>query len=100
MPPPHEHDPSAEQLSASRGSQVWHAPPATPQLVNDVAKHAVPKQQPVGHEVPSHTQAPPTHRWPAAHPSSQVEGPVSGAPPASSPGAGSPSFQHAPEAQK
>ena len=47
--------------------QSWQAAPPLPQLVEVLpTRHAVPAQQPLGHEVPSHTQAPATHRWPAA----------------------------------
>jgi hypothetical protein len=48
--------------------QSWQAPPPLPQLVSAVpGRQAPPAQQPFGHEVASHTHAPPTQRWPAPH---------------------------------
>jgi len=58
------HTPPA-QLPA--GPQSWQAAPPLPQLAAVLpARQAPPAQQPFGHEVPSHTHAPDTHRWPAA----------------------------------
>jgi hypothetical protein len=55
------------QLSLVSASQVPQAPPPVPQLALLGALHVVPVQQPVEHEVASHTHAPPTQRWPTPH---------------------------------
>ncbi len=48
--------------------QLAHATPAVPQAVWAVpVRHWPAEQQPVGHEVESHTQVPALHRWPLAH---------------------------------
>lgn len=47
-------------------SQVTHATPLAPQVASVGALHTEPVQQPVGHDVASQTQAPPTQRWPLA----------------------------------
>jgi len=47
--------------------QFWQAPPPLPHMAGSVpGRHDVPAQQPEGHEVPSHTQAPATQRAPSA----------------------------------
>ncbi len=53
------------QLSATVALQAVQPPPAAPQLEKPGAVQVVPAQHPVGQEVASHTQAPPTQRWPA-----------------------------------
>jgi hypothetical protein len=55
------------QVSARVGLQALHAPPAVPQAVTTLTLQVTPAQQPPGHDVPSHTQAPAAQRWPAAH---------------------------------
>jgi len=47
--------------------QTTHAPPPAPHDEGDGVMHEPPAQQPAGHDVASHTQEPPTHRWPAPH---------------------------------
>ena len=47
--------------------QATHAPPPMPHAEADGVVHVAPAQQPEGHDVASHTQVPPTHRWPAPH---------------------------------
>ena len=42
--------------------QEAHAPPPVPQAESDGVVQVVPLQQPVGHEVASHTHVPLTHR--------------------------------------
>jgi hypothetical protein len=49
------------------GSHARHIEPIAPQLARDGVVHVVPEQQPIGHDVASHTQAPPLQRWPAPH---------------------------------
>jgi hypothetical protein len=47
--------------------QAWQAAPAVPQALGSVPLwQLVPEQQPVGQELPSHTQAPATQCWPLA----------------------------------
>ncbi len=66
-PEPHMHCPPV-QLSASEGSQATHVCPPVPQLVGVGGEtHVVLEQQPLGHEVASHTHDPPTQRCPEAH---------------------------------
>lgn len=64
-PQPHACD---VQVSDSP-EQTTHAAPPWPQLLSAVpGRQVFPEQQPVGHDVASHTQAPaPLQRWPAAH---------------------------------
>jgi len=59
--------------------QPVQAPPPVPQLCSDGALQVVPAQQPFGHELWSHTHAPPTQRWPLAH--AWPPGPHTHAPP-------------------
>ncbi len=54
------------QLSAPM-PQAMHAAPPVPQADADGVVHVVPWQQPLGHDVPLHTHAPPEQRWPAPH---------------------------------
>ncbi len=66
-PMPQRHTPLA-QLSAVVALHAVHAlPPGPHAAVVSPSWHALPWQQPVGQLVPSHTQLPPTQRWPAAH---------------------------------
>lgn len=60
---PHR-QPPAEQLSAFDGLQAVQAPPPIPQALVLGVTHAPAAQQPLGHEVASQTQAPPTQRLP------------------------------------
>jgi hypothetical protein len=55
------------QLSVVRASQLPHVPPPVPQLALLGVLQVLPAQQPVAHDVASHTQAPPTQRWPTLH---------------------------------
>ena len=69
LPPWHLHWPILHVLP---GPQFTHAAPPLPHSVGDCAPcctHVVPLQQPPGHEVGSHTQAPValSHSCPAAH---------------------------------
>jgi hypothetical protein len=48
-------------------SQALHAAPFAPQLPSDGTVQVLPLQQPVGHDVASQAQAPPTQRWPLPH---------------------------------
>jgi hypothetical protein len=47
--------------------QSTHAPPTGPQAAVEIVVQLRPLQQPLGHDVASHTQMPPLHRWPVAH---------------------------------
>jgi hypothetical protein len=53
------------QPSAPTGSHAPHATPPTPHVDGDL--QVAPRQQPFGHEAPSHTHLPPTQCWPTAH---------------------------------
>lgn len=55
------------QLSLVSASQLPHVPPPVPQLALLGVLQVFPAQQPVEHEVASHTHAPPTQRWPTLH---------------------------------
>lgn len=65
--------PPVEQLVQAPLTQLLvpqsvQAAPPTPQVVlPEATQLLVLSQQPDGHEVASHTQAPPTQRWPLAH---------------------------------
>lgn len=65
-PVPHRHSPAA-QLSVVSGEQATQTSPPVPQLASPLGLQVTPSQQPLGHEVASHTQLPPRHRCPAAH---------------------------------
>jgi hypothetical protein len=65
-PAPHWQAPAAEQVSVLPAAQVTQARPPLPQLAGDVVRHALPAQQPFGHENASQTQTPPAQRCPAA----------------------------------
>lgn len=65
-PVPQRHSPSAHE-SAIAESQATHAAPPAPHVVLELARHVLPSQQPLGHEVASHTHAPPAQRWPLPH---------------------------------
>jgi hypothetical protein len=73
-PPPHLHAP-AVQLSAPTPHETQAAPPV-PHAPSVLARQVLEKQQPLGHEVASQVQAPPTQCWPdgqgAAAPHAQV----------------------------
>ena len=75
-PPPHRQAPADEQLS-ERASHEAQVAPAVPQLVRVRVRQVLPLQQPLGHEVPSHTQPLAVQRWPAAQagPPAQVQAP-------------------------
>ncbi len=48
--------------------QLWQlAPPAPHAAVEFPGRQVLPEQQPLGHDVASHTQVPLTQRWPAPH---------------------------------
>jgi hypothetical protein len=62
------HVPATVHPSASPPDvQSMHVPPLAPHVVAPRETHAVPAQQPLAHEVASHTHAPDTQRWPDAH---------------------------------
>jgi hypothetical protein len=64
---PHVHAPPAVQVSEVM-PQAAHVAPSAPHWAEDVGvTHAVPLQQPPGHDAESHTHAPPRHCWPATH---------------------------------
>jgi hypothetical protein len=65
-PPPQVQAP-AVQPSVALASQAAQAAPGAPHADALVVTHCPPLQQPVGHDVASHTQAPATQRWPASH---------------------------------
>lgn len=65
-PEPHWHAPPLEQRSALPVSQATHAWPAAAQEESDLAVHAAPEQQPLGHELASHSQEPLTQSCPSA----------------------------------
>jgi hypothetical protein len=44
-----------------------HVVPGRPHVVGESDVHVLPMQQPVGHDVESHAQTPPTHRVPDGH---------------------------------
>jgi hypothetical protein len=54
------------QLSAVL-SQETHTAPPVPHVLSEVERHVLFWQQPFGQLVASHTHAPLTHAWPAAH---------------------------------
>ncbi|GMU61184.1 MAG: hypothetical protein AMXMBFR34_29470 [Myxococcaceae bacterium] len=64
--PPQRQTPLA-QLSAFEVSQAAQVPPLVPQRFRVFTAQVLPKQQPVGQLVESHTQVPPRQRCPAAH---------------------------------
>jgi hypothetical protein len=76
-PAPHTQLPAAEQPSARMPAQAIHAPPPLPHADGDGAWHVLPAQQPLGHELASHTQWPPRQCWPApqAGPAPQTHAP-------------------------
>jgi hypothetical protein len=51
-------------VSARVGSQATQVAPPAPQAESDFALQVDPEQQPLGHDVASHTHSPFTHRWP------------------------------------
>lgn len=63
-PGPQVQTPDGEQVSASVATHGAQALPMAPQDVGDKAVHTFPVQQPVGHVLELHTQAPPEHAWP------------------------------------
>jgi hypothetical protein len=81
-PAPQAHAPSAEQLSATEGSQDRQAAPASPQVPAVRPEQVEPEQQPVGqlaasHPAPAHTppaQALPPQFWQLAPPLPQLVG--------------------------
>jgi hypothetical protein len=75
---PQTHAPADEQRSLLVASHVAQLPPLTPHLLIESGTQLFPSQHPVGHEVASHTQAPPRHIWPAAQAGAapQVQAPL------------------------
>lgn len=65
-PVPQRHSPSVHE-SASVESHVPQAAPPVPHIVLELVRHTLPSQQPLGHDVASHTHMPSMHRWPLAH---------------------------------
>lgn len=65
-PDPHTQLPVAAQVSAVTGSHVAHAEPAVPQVDSVRATHALPMQQPFGHDTSSQTHVPAAQCWPGA----------------------------------
>jgi len=66
-PAPHWHAPSAEQLSARIGLHATHVAPERPHVASSRVVHALPMQQPPGHERSSQTHRPARQRWPVLH---------------------------------
>lgn len=66
-PPPQLHSPLGVHRSASVTSHAVQIRPAAAQVAVVSGRHVSPSQQPVGHEVASHVQAPPAQCWPGAH---------------------------------
>lgn len=67
-PEPQPQVPSARQTFDAPLTQLAHAPPLRPQLpVLGTGTQVLPMQQPVGHDVESHTQPAGRHRWPCWH---------------------------------
>lgn len=66
-PPPQLHVPSIAQRSELTVSHAAHAIPGAAHVVGESTSHVAPLQQPLGHDVASHTQAPETQRCPAPH---------------------------------
>ena len=64
-PAPHTHEPWAEQPLAFFESHAAQLIPLMPHAPSDLGMQLEPAQQPLGQELGSQTQAPPTHRWPA-----------------------------------
>jgi hypothetical protein len=64
---PHTHVPAALHVSPTFGSHVVQVAPLAPHVVTPAVSHVVPLQQPVVHDVESHTHWPPTHRCPVLH---------------------------------
>jgi hypothetical protein len=64
--PPQVHVPVVHP-SDTVGSHVTQPPPIAPQALIDIGAHALPLQQPIGHDVASHVHAPPTQCCPIAH---------------------------------
>jgi hypothetical protein len=58
--------PRPEQLS-DRASQTTQVEPVLPHAESDRVEQVVPLQQPLGHDVASQVQSPPTQRWPPLH---------------------------------
>ena len=75
---PHWHVPAEEQLLETVASQATQVPPPVPQVVTSRVRQSVPSQQPLGHEVSSHTQRPAAQRCPGSQggPSPQRHSPV------------------------
>jgi hypothetical protein len=65
-PVPQRQPPAVEQLSASTGSQVTHVDPASPHESTARSRQRPDMQQPLGHELASHTHWPPAQRCPPA----------------------------------
>ena len=62
------HDVHALPTQFCSAGQVEQLDPPEPQaMLEPPGMQVVPEQQPVGHDVPSQTQAPFTQRWPAEH---------------------------------
>ncbi len=66
-PVPQWQTPAEEQLSEATASQLTHVEPAAPHIASERELHVDPAQQPLGHDVASHTQRPPAQRCPSAH---------------------------------
>jgi hypothetical protein len=63
---PQRHSP-ALQLSAPTASHPKQLAPGRPQFAAESGSQVEPLQQPLGHEVASHTQRPPAQRCPPPH---------------------------------
>jgi hypothetical protein len=59
---PHWQVPVAVQRLVVWGSQAVQLEPAVPQVLTERARQTLPSQQPVGHELASHTHAPARQR--------------------------------------
>ena len=65
---PHMHWPlAASHTFAWAAGQATQPAPPMPQVAVDRTWHAPPEQQPFGHDTASHTQLPPTQRFPVPH---------------------------------
>ncbi len=63
-PPPQLHVPSGAHRSALAASHALHVAPGGAHVPAASAWHVAPSQQPLGHDVASHTHSPPTQRCP------------------------------------
>jgi hypothetical protein len=65
--PPQRHIPLVHVSPCIDTVQSMHMRPMSPQLVGLAGWQTLPAQQPLGHDIASHTHAPPMHRCPVPH---------------------------------